>query len=63
MGSENWWGVGIFFVGDFDQISDRTTTFLRLCAVNAEDGAVSDSVAELDLVHGYGDELAVGKIQ
>lgn len=63
VGRENRGGVGILFVGDLYLVGDRGVALFRLRAADAENGAVAHSVAELDLVHPDGDELAMREVQ
>ena len=46
-----------------DLIGHGGISLFRPLAGNAEDRAVADAVAELDLVHGDGDELAVRELR
>ena len=51
-----------FRIGDADLVGHGCLAQPRHFAGDAEDGAIADAVAELYLVHGDGDELAVGEL-
>ena len=50
-------------IGDADLVGNRSVSFADFLTVDSEDGAIADTMAELDLVHRDRDELAVRELR